>query len=171
MSRPPPSSARWCDGGVLRAEKDGVFARSYRITDDGRAVTTFDPSWWHGGGTFTVVGHRYTVGSAAWGRTYTLTDEQDRTVATAQKAGRRDWTVEAGGVVYRFRRVSFWSGDQALLRDDREVGRVTRASVWTGGAVAELPWLSTALRVFVVAVVLTMWQQQTSAAVASGGGG
>lgn len=155
---------------MLRAEKDGVFRRGFRIAADGREITTFDPSWWRAGGTFELDGHEYTVRGNMWGGKYGMVDERDTPVAAAAKVGRKEWTVEADGTVYRFRRSSFWSSEQALMQDDREVGRISKISAWRSGAVAELPGLSLPLQVFVVAVVLTMWEQQRAAA-SSGGGG
>lgn len=155
---------------MLRAERDGVFARGYRISAEGREITRFDPGWWRAGGTFALHGHEYTVRANMWGSTYGMTDERGAAVATAEKVGRKEWTVGAGGTVYRFRRVSFWRSDQALMDGDREVGRITRDGVWKAGAIAELPGLGLPLQVFVIAVVLTMWQQQAAAAASSGGG-
>ena len=154
---------------MLRAEKDGVFKKSFRISADGREITTFDPNWWRAGGTFELDGHVYTVRGNMWGGKYGMVDERDTPIAAAAKVGRRQWTVEADGRVYRFRRTSFWTSEQALIQDDREVGRISKTSMWKLGAVAELPGLSLPLQVFVVAVVLTKWQQEQAAAANSGG--
>lgn len=153
---------------MLLAEKDGVFSRTYRITEDGREVTSFRTSWWASGGTFVLDGREFTIRSNMWGGKYGMADENEAKVAAAEKVGRRNWSVESADEVYRFRRTSILRSEQALMRDDQEVGLIKRASMWKGGATAELPGLSLPVQVFVVAVVLTMWEQQAAAA-SSGG--
>lgn len=154
---------------MLRAERDGLFSRSYRITEDGRDLTAFESRWWTSGGSFSLDGHTYRIRAGMWGGRYGMTDENEATVASAERAGRRNWTVDTPEGAYRFRRASMWRPDQLLLCEDREVGAVRRAGRWTGGAVAELPGLSLATQVFVVAVVLTVWEQQAGAAASSSG--
>lgn len=153
---------------MLRADKDGVFSRTYRITEDGRAVTTFESRWWSSGGSFSLDGRTFGIRANMWGGRYGMADEDGARVASAEKVGRKHWTVTSPQEVYRFRRASIWRQDQVLLHEEREVGAVRRASRWKGGAVAELPGLDLALQVFVVAVVLTMWEQQAAAASSSG---
>ncbi|MET0190121.1 MAG: hypothetical protein ABW212_14045 [Pseudonocardia sediminis] len=152
---------------MLRAEKDGAFSKTYRITIDGRDITTFESRWWTSGGSFSLDGHTYRIRANMWGGKYGMADENEAKVASAEKVGRKNWTVDSPEGLFRFRRASMWKADQVLVVDDREVGSIRRASMWKGGAVAELPGLSPALQVFVVAVVLTMWEQQTAAAAAS----
>lgn len=154
---------------MLRADKDGVFSKTYRITEDGRDVTTFESRWWTSGGSFRLDGHTYRIRANMWGGRYGMADENQARVASAEKVGRKNWTVTSPEGAYRFRRASIWRQDQVLLHEDREIGEVRRASRWKGGAVAELPGLSLALQVFVVAVVLTMWEQQAAAAASSSG--
>lgn len=159
---------------TVRARKTGFWRSSYEISADDRSVTTFDTATWRGGGTFHLGGRDYRV-TARGGRfelhddTRGTTGDDTGPLAVAERVGRRDWTVTAGATTYRFRRVSAWRGDQALLGPDgRTVGEVRRASMWTGGAVAELPGLDPGLQVFVVAVVLRMWDAQAAAAAAGG---
>lgn len=93
------------------------------------------------------------------GRTYELADVADgedaAPLAVATPVGRKDWTITAGRHEYRFRRGSFWRGDQLLL-------------VWKAGAIADLPGLPPPLQVFVVAVVLRMWDAQAAAGASAG---
>ena len=93
-----------------------------------------------------------------------MTDEASMIVATADRVGRKRWTVEASGRTYRFQRVSWWRSEELLVADGRPVGSVRRVSRWRGDAVADLPDLSLPLQVFVVVVVLTMWDAQAAAA-------
>ena len=152
---------------MLTARKTGAFSREYRIEADDRFVTTFLASWWRTGGTFTVEGHEYTVRQNFWGAKYGMAMADGTVVATADRVGRKHWTVDAEGRTLRFRRTSMWSGEQAMVDGDREVGSIRKLSWWKGGAVADLPELDPALQVFVVAVVLTMWDNQASAAASS----
>jgi hypothetical protein len=46
---------------------------------------------------------------------------------------------------------------EELHLEGRRVGSVLKKSIWRGDAVADLPGLSLPVAVFVVAVVLTMW--------------
>lgn len=170
----PAVRAATTDGvmwSMLRADKNGIFSKTYRITADGRDVTLFESSWWRTGGTFTLDGHDYTIRANMWGSRYGMADENDDKVASAQGVGRKHWTVESGDETHRFQRASLLRSAQLLLRDGQEVGAVERASMWKGGATAELPGLSLPVQVFVVAVVLTMWEQQASAAAASSSSG
>lgn len=155
---------------MLRADKNGMFSRTYRITADGRDVTEFESGWWRTGGTFSLDGHDYTIRANMWGGRYGMADENEGKVASADKVGRKNWTVESADGVHRFQRASLLRSDQVLLREGREVGVIERASLWKGGAVADLPGLSLPVQVFVVAVVLTMWEQQAGAAAAGSGG-
>jgi hypothetical protein len=97
-----------------------------------------------------------------------MTTTDGAVVATADRVGRKRWSVEAGGELYRFQRESVWRPDQALMLGDRKVGTIKRASKWKGGAVAELGEMSLPVQLFVLAVVVTMWNQQAAAAGAAG---
>lgn len=149
---------------MVEAEKVGFWGGRYAISVDGSPVTTFESATWRSGGTFELEGRPYRVSSGIWGSRYELGEgSPPRPVAGAERVGRRQWTVTAGERTYRFRRASFWSGDQELLDGDAVVGTVRRRSMWTGGVRAELPGLTPALQVFVVAVVLSMWEAQAAA--------
>jgi hypothetical protein len=149
---------------MLTAQKSSAFGREYHIEADGRPVTSFKPSWWQTGGTFTVEGHEYTIRQNFWGVRYGMAMPDGTVVATADRVGRKHWTVDAQGRTLHFRRTSIWTGDQVMVDGDREIGSIRRISWWKGGAEADLPDLDPALQVFVVAVVLTMWDNEASAA-------
>jgi hypothetical protein len=93
-----------------------------------------------------------------------MIDEMDRPVASADRVGRKTWTVEAGGQTFHFRRASMWDNTQHLYAGDQPVGHVKRTSWWRGNVAAELPGLPLPVQVFVVGVVVTMWAAQDSAA-------
>lgn len=155
---------------MLRAERTSVWRRDYEFTLDGVPVSTFSSHWWRSGGQIQVEGREYRIGSTVWGRTYTMTDSAGTVVATAERAGRKHWTVTADGRSYRFRRASVRSSEQHLVEGDRTAGTIRRSSWWRGGAEATLPGLSLPAQLFVVAVVLSVWEQQNAAAASSGGG-
>lgn len=156
---------------MLTAQKTSAFKREYEIEIDGRVVTTFRPSWWRSGGTFVVEGHEYTVRQNFWGVTYGMAMADGTVVASADRVGRKRWTVDAEGRTHHFRRASMWTGEQAMVDGEREIGSIRKLGMFRSGAVADLPALDPALQVFVVAVVLTMWDNQASAAASAGGGG
>jgi len=78
-------------------------------------------------------------------------------IASANHVGRTNWTVEADGRTYEFRRGSLWREEEELCSEGRRVGSVKRTSIWRGDAVADLPGLPPSVEVFVLAVVLTEW--------------
>jgi hypothetical protein len=149
---------------MLRAQKTSMWKRDYVITADGQEVTTFSPARWKTGGQFSLGGSEYTIRANVWGSKYGMTAADGAVVATADRVGRKRWNVEAGGELYRFQRESAWRPDQALMLGNKKVGTIKRASKWKGGAVAELPEMSVPVQVFVVAVVVTMWNKQAAAA-------
>jgi hypothetical protein len=153
---------------MLTARKTSAWKREYVIESDGRVLTTFTPSWWQTGGTFDIDGHEYTIRQNFWGVKYGMAMADGTVVAGADRVGRKNWTVDAEGRTLHFRRASIWSGDQVMVEGDREVGTIRRISWWKGGAEADLPDLDPALQVFVVAVVLTMWNNQATAATSGG---
>jgi hypothetical protein len=149
---------------VLTAERPSIWRRRYDIREDGRPVASWEPSWWKSGGTFDLDGQRYEVRSNALGTRYELIGPTGHTLASALRVGRKRWTVEADNRTYEFRRASFWRQDQELMLGDQAVGSIRPLSIWRGSAVAELPGLPVPVQVFVVCVVLAMWEAATAAA-------
>ena len=147
---------------MIRASRTSAWSGSYELTDDGQPLATFERSVWRGGGWFVVDGARYEVSSNLWASTYTLLAADGAPLATAHRVGRTEWTVEAGGTTYRFRRRSMWREEEELQVAGQRAGSVRRTSMWGGGAVAELPGLPQVVAVFAVAVVLTTWDLAAS---------
>jgi hypothetical protein len=104
------------------------------------------------------------VRSNIWGSTYGMADDNGTRIATADRVGRKSWTVTADGISYAFQRPSVWRYEQDLLVDGRRVGSVKRTRMWRTDAVADLPGLPVAVQVFVLAVTLTAWDQAAAAA-------
>ena len=149
---------------MLEARKTSIWRNSYDITVDGRPLARWNGSSWKPGGTFELDGRRHQVRSNTWATTYVMADDNGTTVATADRVGRKNWTVQADGVSYTFRRASIWRHEEELLSDGRRVGSVKRNSMWSSDTVADLPGLPLPVQVFILAVVLTMWDSASAAA-------
>ncbi len=149
---------------MLEARKTSIWSNSYDITLDGRPLARWEGSSWKAGGTFELDGRRYSVRSNMWATTYVMTCDDGTTIASADRVGRKNWTVQAAGLRYTFRRPSFWRHEEELLFEGRRVGSVNRKSVWRSDTVADLPGLPLPVQVFVLAVVLTVWDQAAAAA-------
>lgn len=148
---------------MLHARKIGFWKRTYDITADGRPVTTWTGRTWKAGGVLELNGQTYEVGANVWGSRYEMSAKDGTAVASAERVGRKQWTVAADGRTYRFRRASTWSGDQILLDGDHEVGSVRKVSFWSSDAEANLPGLSPPTQLFVLIVVLSMWEASEAA--------
>lgn len=149
---------------MLEATKTSLWQNRYAIGADGRQLAVWDGSLWTAGGTFELDGRRYKVRGNMWGSTYGMVDQAGAPVAKANRVGRKRWTVEAGGRTYTFQRASLWRDEQELRSaDGRRLGSVRRTSLWRGDAVADLPSLPLPVQIFVLAVVLTMWNSSSAA--------
>ena len=155
-------------GFMLEARRASLWNRTYNITVDGVSVVTWKGSVWKSGGQFEVDGRRYVVTSNAFATRYEMVDQTGMVVASARRVGRKNWTVEAEGRTHQFRRASMWREEQELLVDGQRVGSVRRPSLWRTDAIADLPTLPLATQIFVLCVVLTMWDNAATAAAASG---
>ncbi len=150
---------------MLEAKKTGVFKSHYEIVSDGRPITTWEKSTWRTGGAFSLDGHRYEVRSNAWGTRYSLIRD-DATMATAERVGRKRWSIDAGGHVHEFKRASMWKSEESLVERGRTVGYIKRPSMWRSNAVADLPGLPVPVQIFALTVTLAKWD---TAAASSGG--
>jgi hypothetical protein len=152
---------------MLTAKKTSAWRNRYAVSAGDRLVTTWDSRTWTSGGDFELDGRRYQVRGNTWGNRFTMVDDTGATVASADKVGHKRWTVEAGGQTYQFQQKSFWSGEQELHNAAGRVGSVRRTSAWRGDVAADLPGLPLPVQVFVLGVVITMWDTQAAAAAAS----
>jgi hypothetical protein len=153
---------------MIEARKASVWKNRYDIIADGRRLATWDGSSWKTGGTVELDGRRYEVRANLWGSKYGMADENGTRIASADRVGRKNWTVEADGRTYEFRRASVWRQEEELLSEGRRVGSVKRKSIWRSDAVADLPGLPLSIEVFVLAVVLTMWDSDAAIAASAG---
>jgi hypothetical protein len=149
---------------MLQARKTSIWRSRYEVSADGRPLTTWDGRVWKSGGDFQLAGQQYRVRGNVLGGTYRLVDSAGATLATARRVGRKRWTVETDRATYAFRRKSMWSSEQELLAGESRVGSVRRTSAWRGDAVADLPGLPVPVQVFVLGVVISMWEAQQVAA-------
>jgi hypothetical protein len=147
---------------MLQAKGIGFWRSRYELTADGQPLATWRSRLWRTGGPLDLAGRRYEVGGNLWGTRYTMTDESGVLVASADRVGRKRWTVMAGGRSYQFQRASMWRSEERLITNEQTAGTVRRTSVWRGDAVADLPDLPLPVQVFVLVVVLTMWDAQAA---------
>lgn len=141
-----------------------MWKNRYDITADGEQLATWDESSWKTGGTLELDGRHYEVRANMWGTRYELVDGDGTAIASADRVGRKSWTVEADSRSYEFHRVSMWRQEEELRSDGQRVGSVRRKSIWRGDAVADLPGIPRPVEVFVLAVVLTMWDLAAASA-------
>ena len=149
---------------MLVAKRVSWWRSSYRVFDGDRPLTTWDARTWKSGGDFTLDGRAYAVRGNVWGNRFGMVDDRGGTVAAADRVGRKRWTVEAGDRTYEFRRASMWSGEQELHNAAGRIGSVRRTGKWRGDVAADLPGLPLPVQVFVLGVVITMWDAQAAAA-------
>ncbi|HYH32951.1 MAG TPA: hypothetical protein VD903_21475 [Pseudonocardia sp.] len=149
---------------MLHARRTSVWKSTYEITADGRPIATWTGRAWKAGGRFELDGRPYEVSANAWGNRFEMSAVHGGPVASAERVGRKHWTVDADGRTYRFRRASLLSADQILLDGEREAGWIRKTSVWRSDAEADLPGLSLPAQVFVLVVVLRMWEAAAAAA-------
>jgi hypothetical protein len=149
---------------MLQATKTSIWRRHYNVSADGRPLTSWDGKVWKSGGDFELAGRPYQVRGSLLGGTYTMVDGAGATLATARRVGRKHWTVQTDRMTYTFRRKSVWSTEQELLSGENRVGSVRRTSIWRGDAVADLSGLPLPVQVFVLGVVISMWDAQQAAA-------
>jgi hypothetical protein len=149
---------------MLVADRISAWRSRYRILVDGREVATWDSTVWKSGGAFELDGRRYQVRGNAWGNRFTMVDAYDLPVASADRVGRKRWTVQAAGQTYEFRRASLWRSEQELVSGGEPIGSVRRRAFGRGQITADLPGLPLPVQVFVLGVVITMWNAQAAAA-------
>lgn len=152
---------------MLQAKRTSLWRSRYALSADGRPLAMWEGRVWRTGGTLDLAGRRYDLSSNIWGTRFQMTDEFGMSVAAADRVGRKRWTVEASGRTYQFQRASMWRSEEVLIADGRPVGSVRRPSAWRSDAVADLPDLPLPVQVFVLIVVLTMWDARAAAAAAS----
>jgi hypothetical protein len=153
---------------MLRATKVSLLTNRYEITADGLPLTTWDGSMWRVGGRFELGGARYEIRGNLWGSKYGMVTEDATVVASANRVGRKRWTVEADGRTYEFQRASIWRQEEEWYSEGHRAGSIKRAriSVWRRDTVADLPGVPVPVQIFMLAVVLTKWDESAAASAA-----
>jgi hypothetical protein len=151
---------------MLTARKPSIWRRRYDILVDGRVIASWDGAFWKSGGAVELEGRHYQVRGNVWGNRFSMVDAAGAQVASADRVGRKRWTVEAAGQTYAFQRASVWSSEQELHAGGVRVGSVKQTSFWRGDVAADLPGLPLPVQLFVLGVVITMWDAQAAAAAA-----
>jgi hypothetical protein len=149
---------------MLTATKASMWRSRYDVSVDGRPLATWDGKVWKSGGAIELAGERYEVQGNFLGTTYKMIDATGATLATATRVGRKQWSVDTGRATYSFRRKSMWSSEQELLTGGTRVGSIRRTSTWRSDTVADLPGLPLPVQLFVLGVVISMWEAQQAAA-------
>lgn len=152
---------------MLIAKRTSVWRPRYTVTQDGRQVAAWEGALWRSGGDLAVAGQSFQVRGNAWGTRFSMLDKMGGTVAAAERVGRRHWTVTAGPVTYQFQRASMFGQTQDLYVGGAKVGSVRRMSFWGNDVAVDLPTVPLPVQVFVLGVIVSMWEAQ-SAAAASG---
>ena len=148
---------------MLEARRLRLWDGRYDFVEDGRRVATWERSLWTPGGTVELDGHRLTVRVNSLGGEATMVRAGGARVATAHDVGRRDWTIDAEGTTYHFRRAGPWRQEERLHDEGRHLGSVRRTSRWRGGAAADLPGLPRVVEVFALALTLSRWESDAAA--------
>lgn len=149
---------------MLQAKRTSIWKSRYEITSGGHPVAIWDGSMWKSGGRFELEGRNYLVRGNMWGSKYGMATDGDVVVATADRVGRKHWTVRADGQEYTFVRASIWRHEEELHARGRAVGSVRRTSLWRNDTEVNLPGLSLPVQIFVLGVVLAKWDNETAAA-------
>lgn len=147
---------------MLVAKKTGAWRDQYEIFVDGRPIARWVSFVWKSGGEVELAGRRYTVRSNAWGGRFGMVDDVGIQVASAERVGRKRWTVQEGARTYHFQR-SGWKGDQHLCVNDQRVGSVKRIGFWRTEIVMDLPGVPLPVQIFVLGVLITRWNSEAVA--------
>jgi hypothetical protein len=154
---------------MLLAKRTSMWRARYEVSQDGHLVAQWDGAVWRSGGDLNVAGQAFQVRGNAWGSRFSMLDKAGGVVAAADRVGRKRWSVTAGGVTYHFQRASMWSQAQDLYADGRKVGSVRKTSVWGNDVAVDLPGVPLPVQIFVLGVLISMWQAQSAAAAGSAG--
>lgn len=149
---------------MLEARKTSIWRSRYEICIAGQPVATWHGAIWRSGGDVEWDGRRYQVRGNAWGNRFGMVDAAGEIVAKADRVGRKRWTVQAAGQTYHFQRASLFSSEQEWHTAGQRIGSVKQTSLWRGDVVANLPGLPLPVQIFVLGVVITMWDQEANAA-------
>lgn len=147
---------------MIEARKLSLWDGRYDFLEDGRWVATWERSLWGTGGTVALEGRRLRVRTNLLQGVSSMAEGVGPPIATAHHVSRKNWTIEAEGTTYHFRRASPWRQEEKLLDRGQRLGAVRRTSVWRGDAAADLPGLPRVVEVFAIALALTRWESDAA---------
>ncbi len=153
---------------MLEAHRVSSFRPRWEVREDGSPLLVLAELGWRSGLEYTLDGTIYEVSTTWTGTRYTLTSG-DTEVAHAERIGRKHWSVTTPESEFHFRRRSIWKPDQEWVAgpdSSATLGGIRRTGTWRGDAEAQLPGMPGPVAVFVLAVVLLMWEQAAGAAAA-----
>jgi hypothetical protein len=141
---------------MIKARRVSIWNRRYDLIAHGRIVATWERASLATAGTLQWDGQRYQVHASMESGTARLSAPGGRQVATAHDVGRRQWTIQADGATYDFRRSPPWRQEEKLHVQGHRVGSVKRTNI-RGEAAADLPGMPLPAQLFALALALTMW--------------
>jgi hypothetical protein len=153
---------------MLEAHRTSSFRPRWEVREDDAPLLVIEKKGWRSGVEYSLDGTSYELSSTWTGSRFTLTSG-DAEVATAERIGRKHWSVTTPEGRFHFRRRSIWKSDQEWVSAPdapSALGSIRRTGTWRGDAEAQLPGMATPIAVFVLAVVLLMWEQAGAAATA-----
>ena len=164
---------------MITASKPSMWRQHWDVARDGAVIARYEQSTFRQRGRFTLDGRDHLVKGLGIGTRYALyaarvdggeASDDAPSLAEASRLGRKEWSIEGGGLLLRFRRRSMWRPDQDLLDDTGAVvGGIRRAGRWSSAAEADLPGVPDPVAVFAVLVVVLTWEAAAGAAAAGGG--
>ena len=148
---------------VIEARKLSLWNDRYDLIEDGRRVATWERSLWTTGGALELGGRRFTVRANLLGGESTMGEVGGPAIATAHGICRKNWTIDADGTTYHFRRAGLGRPEERLHDRGRRLGSVRRTGLWRGDAAADLPGLPRVVEVFAIALALSRWESDAAA--------
>ena len=152
---------------MLEAHRASSFRPRWEVREDGAPLMVLEKKGWRSGVEYTLDGTPYEV-RATWTGTQYALRSGDAEIAHAERIGRKHWSVSTPEGEFHFRRRSVWKADQEWVDAPdapTALGGCRRTGTWRGDAEARLPGMPTPLAVFVLSVVLLMWEQAAAAAI------
>jgi hypothetical protein len=149
---------------TLRAQRTGLPSH-YEIVPGDAPATRISARTLQHGGELDLDGHRYTLTSSAFGRSYRLLSAHGQPIAAAERVGPRGWNIEAGAHSYHLARDSTRRGGQVLVEGDTQVDHGRRSGRSSRTTEADLPGLDRPVAVFVLILTLAIRQRRRRAVV------
>jgi hypothetical protein len=146
--------------GMLRARRHGFFRREYEVHADDAPVTVLTGGW-REGCEFTLSGGSFRVERD--GRRHFVLTGPDGRLATADRQSGREWLVRTAGGDLTLAKPSIWRSDWEVRGS--ATGAIRQEGWFNRTYTADVPPdVPLPMAVFVLYVVLVMFERQASAA-------